>query len=272
MSDRITSSIIASDAWVEHPQGRIFARSWTPASAAHQILPETPIVLFHDSLGCVDLWRDFPGAVSAASGRRVIAYDRLGFGRSDPRRDQPAIDFIADEAHSYFPVIREQLGFKRFAAFGHSVGGGMAINCAARFADDCAALITVAAQVFPEDRTLQAIAVAKEQFKDEQQVERLKKYHGEKARWVLAAWTDTWLHPEFASWSLAAVMPRVTCPVLAIHGIHDEYGSTRHPEMIGQLCAGPSQVEIIPDTYHVPHRERPEMIVNLVSDFIGPVR
>lgn len=269
MPDRKTSSTISNDVWVEHPHGRIFARIWTPASAMDQPLPEAPIVFFHDSLGCVDLWRDFPGEVSAATGRRVIAYDRLGFGRSDPRGDQLAIDFIADEPKTYFPVIREQLSFQRFTAFGHSVGGGMAINCAAQFAADCEGLITVAAQVFPEDRTLDAISIAKEQFKDDKQVERLKKYHGEKARWVLDAWTDTWLHPEFASWSLAAVMPRVTCPVLAIHGIHDEYGSTRHPEMIGQLCRGPSRVEIIADTYHVPHRERPEMIVNMVSDFIG---
>ncbi|WP_448188137.1 alpha/beta fold hydrolase [Azospirillum sp. sgz301742] len=227
-------------------------------------------MLFHDSLGCVDLWRNFPADLSAITGRRVIAYDRLGFGMSDPRHDTLApVGFIADEAKTYLPVIREQLGFQRFVAFGHSVGGGMAVHCAAAFATDCEALITESAQVFPEDRTLQAIAVAKEQFKDERQVDRLKRYHGEKAKWVLDAWTDSWLHPEFALWSLAGVLPLATCPVLAIHGIHDEYGTTRHPEMIGQLSGGPSRVEIMADTYHVPHRERPETVLALVSGFIA---
>ena len=203
------------------------------------------------------------------TGRRVIAYDRLGFGRSDPRDDTLAPSaFIADEAKTYFPVVRKQLGFRRFIAFGHSVGGGMAVNCAAEFATDCKALITESAQAFPEDRTLRSISEAKEQFKDDRQVERLKKYHGNKTKWVLNAWTDSWLDPEFAFWSLSDVPPRVTCPVLVIHGIHDEYGTTRHPEMIGQLCGGPSRVEIIADTYHVPHRERPEIILNLVSEFI----
>lgn len=261
------TSSISDDVWIDHPQGRIFARIWTPSMDKRR----SPIVLFHDSVGCVELWRGFPAALSTGTQRRVIAYDRLGFGHSAARRDKLPIDFIADEARTYFPIIREQLSIRKFVAFGHSVGGGMAVNCAAKFAADCEALITESAQVFPEDRTLQSISNAREQFKDEKELERLRKYHGEKAKWVLDAWTESWLHPEFASWSLAGVLPLVTCPVLAIHGIHDEYGSTRHPEMIGQLCRGPSRVEILPDTYHVPHRERPELIVSLASEFLATI-
>lgn len=260
------------DVWIEHPQGRIFARVWTPSGGADPSAAPSPIVLLHDSLGCVALWRDFPAELCAATGHRVIAYDRLGFGKSDPRTGMPALDFIADEAKGYFPFVREQLGLQRFVVFGHSVGGGMAVNCAAEFAEACDALITESAQAFPEDRTLHSIALAKEQFKDDSQVERLKRYHGDKARWVIDAWTGSWLHPEFAAWTLAEVLPRTSCPVLAIHGIHDEYGTTRHPEMIGQLCGGPSRVEILPDTYHVPHRERPETVVRLVAEFLTPAR
>lgn len=270
MSDLTPPNPFHHDTWVEHDHGRLFARTWTPAGDA--AAAEAPIVLFHDSLGCVDLWRDFPAQLSAATGRKVIAYDRLGFGQSDARAGQPALDFIADEAKTYFPAVREQLGIGRFLALGHSVGGGMAIHCAVEFAADCEALITESAQVFVEDLTARSIAEAKEQFKDEAQVGRLKKYHGDKARWVLDAWTDSWLHPDFAAWSLAPVLPRVTCPVLAIHGIHDEYGTTRHPRMIGELSAGPSRVEIIPDAYHVPHRERPAEIAGLVAEFITSAR
>lgn len=269
MSDQKASSVISNEVWLQHPHGRIFARIWSPASDRNKILTDIPIVLFHDSLGCVDLWRSFPAELSAATGHRVIAYDRLGFGRSDPRYDRLTMDFIAVEAKNFFPVIREQLHFTRFIAFGHSVGGGMAANCAAEFASDCEVLITESAQAFPEDRTLQGILVAKEQFKEHKQFQRLKKYHGEKAEWVLDAWTETWLHPAFASWSLESVMPRVLCPLLAIHGDLDEYGSTRHPKMLSQFCGGPSQVEIMPDIHHMPHRERSEMVIRLVSDFIS---
>lgn len=180
MPDLIVPNLISNETWVEHPHGQIFARIWTPPSDTNHPAPDASIVLFHDSLGCVDLWRN---------------------------------------------------------SFDHSVGGGMAVNCAAQLATDCEALITIAAQAFTEDRTREGILIAKEQFKDDKQVERLKKYHGEKARWVLDAWIETWLHPE----------------------------------MIGQLCGSPSRVEIIAGAHHVPHREQPDMIVNLVSDFIGSV-
>ena len=263
--------MLPRDLWVDHPQGRIFAREWSPPGVgAHR--PPSPIVLFHDSLGCVELWRDFPAALSVASGRRVIAYDRLGFGRSDAREVLPELDFIAEEARVYFPAVREQLGLERFVVFGHSVGGGMAVNCAAAFAGACDALITESAQVFPEDLTLSSIAEAKGQFVDESQLQRLARYHGDKARWVLDAWTESWLHPGFAAWSLKSVLPQVRCPVLAIHGMHDEYGTRVHPEMIGELSAGPAQVAILPDTFHVPHRERPEAVIELVCGFLDPVR
>jgi pimeloyl-ACP methyl ester carboxylesterase len=258
------------DVWIAHPQGRIFARIWrTPGPAG--IRPDkAPMVLFHDSLGCVELWRDFPAKLGAATGRTVIAYDRLGFGRSDPRQDRLAPDFVADEANTFFPLIREELGLRSFVAFGHSVGGGMAVHCAARYALDCTALVTESAQAFVGEETRQGIQVAKEAFQHAEQFERLRKYHGEKARWVLDAWTGTWLSPAFAGWSLADVLPKVRSPVLAIHGVRDEYGSARHPAAIGELCGGPSRIAMLPDTGHVPHRECPEEVVALVAGFTDP--
>ena len=264
MSDPGSPDIHTRDLWVERPQGRIFVREWTPPGAQGA----SPIVLFHDSLGSVELWRDFPAALCAATGRRVIAYDRPGFGRSDARSGRPALSFVADEAGQVFPLLREQLGFTRFIAFGHSVGGGMAVHCAAAFADDCEALITESAQAFLEERTVRGIEAAKEAFKDEEQVRRLGRYHGDKARWVLEAWTESWLHPDFADWSLAEVLPRVRCPLLAIHGAEDEYGSVRHPQMIAELCSGPARLEIMEDTFHVPHREQPARVLEMVAGFL----
>lgn len=269
MASLETPNIISNDMRIDHPRGRLFVRTWNAGDDSGGSGEKAPVVLFHDSLGCVDLWRDFPARLSAATGRRIIAYDRLGFGHSDPRADRPALDFVADEAHTFFPVLRERLGLGKFVALGHSVGGGMAIHCATRFSADCDALITESAQVFAEDRTLQGIRAAKQQFMDDAQLERLRKYHGDKAKWVLDAWTETWLDPAFASWSLAEVLPRVACPVLAIHGEFDEYGSTRHPELIGRLSGGPSQVEIMKDTNHVPHRERPDSTISLISGFLS---
>lgn len=250
------------DHWVVHPRGRLFARSWSPAGEA----AGAPIVLLHDSLGCVELWRVFPALLCEATGRRVVAYDRLGFGRSDARDGVMPLDFIADEAHSFFPVVLDALAIKRFVVFGHSVGGGMAVNCAAALGERCEALITESAQAFVEDRTVQGLLAAREQFKEAGQMERLARYHGDKAAWVLEAWLGTWLSPEFAAWSLEGVLPGVTCPALVMHGADDEYGSARHPQLIGRLAQGPTRVELLAGVGHVPHREQPARVIAATRD------
>ena len=110
-----------------------------------------PIVLFHDSLGCVALWRDFPAALAEATGRKVIAYDRFGFGQSAPHPGGWSIHFIEDEARRYFPLLRQALDIGRFVAFGYSVGGVMA-GAAAQRQSGVAAMR--ARQVFAEPTAL----------------------------------------------------------------------------------------------------------------------
>jgi pimeloyl-ACP methyl ester carboxylesterase len=260
----MTSPAPPEDRWVTTPAGRLFTRTWHPAPAT-----DAPaIVLLHDSLGCVELWRDFPAQLAHATGRPVVAYDRLGFGRSDARTGRPSLDFVAEEAAHHFGPLLDQLGLARFVACGHSVGGGMAIECAARFASRCEALVTIAAQVFPEDRTLDGIRAARAQFREPAQVERLSRYHGDKAGWVLDAWIGCWLDPGFAAWTLTGVLPQVRCPVLAIHGEHDEYGSTVHPRLIAAHGGGPVDTSIMADTRHGPHRERPEAVLARMAAFL----
>jgi pimeloyl-ACP methyl ester carboxylesterase len=256
--------ITSRDIWIQAPRGRLFVRIWSPDGPSS----DAPIILFHDSLGSVESWRTFPVNLCAVTGRQVIAYDRLGFGQSDPNPGKLPLDFVAKEAETGFAAIRQQLDIDRFVLFGHSVGGGMAVNCAAKFTDACVALITESAQAFVEDRTVQGIEEARELFKEPNQVSRLKKYHGDKTEWVLDAWINSWLSPAFSSWSLRPVLPQVKCPVMAIHGIDDEYGSLAHPELIRQLVGGTARVEVMADTRHVPHREKEAVVVGMLAGFL----
>ena len=260
-------NIIASEHWIVHPDGRLFARQWTPADADADAA-EAPLVLLHDSLGCVDLWRDLPSALCAATSRRVVAYDRLGFGRSDARVGTLSPHFVAEEAALFLPVVLDQLGIARFAVLGHSVGGGMAVHAAARWPGDCERLVTLAAQAFVEERTREGIRAARQLFTNPDQFARLARYHGDKTRWVLDAWIDTWLSPAFADWSLNAVLPHVTCPLLVMHGELDDYGSRLHPELIGRLAGGPATVQLLAGRGHTPHREQPDDVVRRVADFL----
>jgi pimeloyl-ACP methyl ester carboxylesterase len=251
------------DALVEVPGGRIFVRRWTPGHGKR-----VPIILLHDSLGSVDQWRDFPDALAAAAGSPVLAYDRLGFGRSTARVDRPSVDFISEEAAIFFPPMQRALGITRFSLFGHSVGGAMALVIAASQPAACEAVVTEAAQVFVEPRTLAGIRDAKAQFARPEQFQKIVRWHGERARWVLDAWTEVWLSHEFSRWSLDAVLGKVTCPVLAIHGDRDEYGSPEFPRRIASTVAGRSELAILTDCGHVPHREKKDEVLRLACGFL----
>lgn len=259
--------------WVQTPEGRVFVRTYLPPERSGLAL--APIVLFHDSLGCVALWRDFPAALARATGRPVLAYDRLGFGRSDARPDPLmalplAKSFVEEEALQTFPILKAALGLDRFIAFGHSVGGGMAAFCAKHQPAHCLGLITESAQAFVEERTLAGVLEAKAGFSDPTQLERLGRYHPDgKARWVLDAWTETWLSPSFADWTLREAMQALPCPHLALHGSEDEFGSTRHPELLQQWSGGKTQVQLIEGCKHVPHREREAEVMTRVQTFLA---
>src|SRR5690606_19162361 len=107
-------SIGTTHSWVTTPRGRLYVKCWQPRAPR-----AAPVLLFHDSLGCVELWRDFPARLSAATGRKVIAYDRLGFARSSARTDALDTGFIADEALRVFPALCEQLALAQVVVFGH---------------------------------------------------------------------------------------------------------------------------------------------------------
>lgn len=257
------AAIRDEDHLIQVEGGRLFVKEWRPETAGGDALP--PILLFHDSLGCVDLWRSFPARLAAAAARRVIAYDRLGFGRSDSHPGKLALDFVAAEARTVVPVLLDGLAVGDFVACGHSVGGGMAVETAAYFQSRCRALVTIAAQAFVEDRTLAGIRVAERGFQDPDQLARLAKYQGDKARWAVDAWTGSWLSSEFAGWTLDAALAEVRCPVLALHGDRDEYGSAEHP---ARIAAGRGTVHMLPETGHVPHRECEDTVVEAVSTFL----
>ena len=248
------------------PGGDLFARAWLPPGAA----AGPAFLLFHDSLGSVELWRDFPAALAAATGRRVVAYDRLGFGRSDAHPGRLAPTFVQDEADEAVPRVCDALGLDAIVPLGHSVGGGMAVAAAARWPGRCPAVVTIAAQSFVEPRTLDGIRAARERFADPEALGRVARRHGSKARWVLDTWIGTWLSPAFAGWSLDAELRALAAPVLAVHGDDDEYGSPAHPRRIAAHAGAGARVVLLEGVGHVPHREQPARVLDEVAAFVAP--
>jgi len=243
--------------------GSVYVKKWTPEI----VLTQSPLILLHDSLGSVDLWRDFPSILAENLARCVVAYDRLGFGQSDARNELPSAEFIEEEAVNYFPAIKKCLSIQHYSLFGHSVGGAMAINIASRD-PDCEAVITVSAQAFVEELTIKGIEDAKQLFEHPEQIARLVKWHGSKATWVLHAWINVWLSAEFASWSLQPSIGGVRCPTLVIHGENDEYGSSAFPHFISENTAGEASMLLFKNCGHMPHKEKPQEVIGAVKTFL----
>ncbi len=247
---------------IKTSHGNIYAKKWIPEKINNQ----GPVVLIHDSLGCVNLWRDFPELLATKLSRCVIAYDRLGFGKSDVCNGSLGFDFIEYEANIFLSCVKPQLSISDYILWGHSVGGAMAINIAA-VDIDCEAVITEAAQAFVEEITILGIKSAKREFLKKGQIEKLEKWHGNKADWVLRAWTDTWLSPEFSQWSLAPCLNKVNCPVLVLHGDKDEFGSKAFPEFIADNVKGKSTMVMLDGCGHVPHKEKISEVLQSVLLF-----
>ena len=255
-------SIQVVESMVETSSGGLYIKEWIPA----ELTTNVPIIILHESLGCVGLWKEFPEMLANKLSRRIIAYDRLGFGQSDVRVGSPSFDFIKEEASIFFPEIKSHLSLGKFILLGHSVGGCMSLNIAANDSD-CIAVISISAQAFVEDITIKGIQTTKAVFEKPEQIARLEKWHGHKAKWVLRTWLDTWLSAEFSAWNLNYCLPDVTCPVLVIHGDKDEYGSNLFPDYIVDNVAGLSTKLIIENCGHFPHKEKTTEVFEAILNF-----
>lgn len=259
------SSVTIQDSFVKTARGQLFTRRWMPDAHGAS---RPAIIMLHDSLGCIALWRDFPERLAVATNRTIIAYDRLGFGQSDPYPGPIGLDLVEQEGRQDLTTVLNTLDVQQFILFGHSVGGGMSIAAAAHHADTCRAAIAESAQTFAEPHTLAGVREARIAFAQPEQLDRLKKYHGDKAAWVLEAWIETWLSPHFADWNLDASLTDLRCPLLSLHGDNDEYGTLAHPQRIRDLAGSWSTCITMEGCGHVPHRDRPETVVQVIHDWL----
>ncbi len=255
------------DRMLQGPKGRIFVRYWAPEPSLY--CPKAPIILLHESLGCAAHWREFPALLCRQTGREIIAYDRLGFGQSDPFPGAMPHSFIQDEVHESFALVRDSLEINEFLLFGHSVGGTMAVAIAAALPGACRGIMTMAALSMVEPMTINGVSRAKAFFSQPEQLIRLQQYHGQKAEWVLGAWIETWLSEEFQEWNLDDHLVQVRCPALIIHGEQDEYASKDHAERIIRLLHHRSSMMVMPNTGHFPHRTHENEVIAAIKTFLS---
>lgn len=227
------------------------------------------IVFLHDSLGSVELWRDFPVKLSEATKCNVLAYDRLGYGKSNPMstHERP-VNYMELEADLLNDLLAE-LNINNAILFGHSDGGTIALITAAKYPKRVEAVICEAGHIFVEDVTLKGVYDAWEAYKTTNLPERLKKYHGDKVEMLFKAWTETWTRDDYKNWNIEYLLKDITCPLLFIQGEADEYGTLDQVEKTVSQVSGSAEKYIITQIGHTPHKEVPELVLEKVTGFIS---
>ena len=86
-----------------------------------------PLVMLHEGLGCVALWRDLPDRLAAATGRKVIAYSRHGYGQSSPFTAPLTPRYMHDQALGVLPKLLQHLDLSQTILLGHSDGASIAL-------------------------------------------------------------------------------------------------------------------------------------------------
>lgn len=236
--------------------------------------PRQPYLVFlHEGLGCSDMWKEFPYQLCQLTTCPGLLYDRLGYGKSSPLGKEPrTINYVHDYALIELPeVLTRVIPDKPFMLIGHSDGGSIALIYGAHNPPHLKGIITEAAHIFVEPKTIAAIRRADQEF-EAGNFQALYKYHGDKTEQIFKAWSETWLSEPFLSWNIENLLPSIVHPLLVLQGTDDEYATERQLEIIGAKSSGASTSCLIEQCGHTPHKSRPDEVLQLMVQFIREIR
>jgi pimeloyl-ACP methyl ester carboxylesterase len=229
------------------------------------------LVFLHEGLGSIRQWRDFPARVAAATGCRALVYDRYGYGQSDVLGEaRRTVRFMHDEALLSLPQLLRELSVENPLLIGHSDGASIAlIHAGAGY--PVRGIVAMAPHVFIEPICLSSIRKASATFESTDLPARLGRYHRD-VRKTFYGWADVWLDPQFEGWDIRDdFLPRIACPVLAIQGHEDEYGTMQQLDEIARRVKGPCELLKLADCGHAPFRDQPEAVLQEIVRFTGRI-
>lgn len=226
------------------------------------------MVFLHEGLGSVSMWRDFPDRLCERLGLRGLIYSRPAYGSSTPRapdeRWQP--DFLERQATEVLPALLSALGIARPWLFGHSDGGSIALLYAARHPQALRGAIVVAPHIVVEDISIASIAAARDAYLHSDLRERLARHHADVDS-AFFGWNDVWLSAAFRDWDITAALEAIRCPLLAVQGEDDEYGTMRQVTGIRDRVPA-TELLALANCGHSPHRDQPDALIAAVDDFV----
>ena len=228
--------------------------------------PHPTVVFLHEGLGSVAMWKGFPERFCADNGLRGLVFSRAGYGQSTPKPadEQWAPDFMHAQAHEVLPALFEHLQITKPWLFGHSDGGSIALLHAAR--SDVAGIVVVAPHIRVEDVSIASIEQARKAYDTTDLRTRLGRYHADPDS-AFRGWNDAWLSPSFRHWNIEEELVTIRCPVLAVQGEDDEYGTLAQIRGIAAKLPK-ARLLVIAKCGHSPHRDQPALLAQEAARFI----
>jgi pimeloyl-ACP methyl ester carboxylesterase len=235
--------------------------------AAAQARPAAPSIVFlHEGLGSVSMWRDFPQRVADATGCEAVVYSRRGHGRSDPRTAPLSVSYLHDEALIVLPALLERLRIERPILLGHSDGASISLIYAGSVPNAASAVIAMAPHVMVEELSVASIAQARVAYETTDLRRRLSRHHAD-ADAAFWSWNRIWLDSAFREWNIESRLPSIACPILAIQGEDDEYGTMEQIERIARQARDVAVVKLA-DCRHSPHKDQPDATLAAIKAFV----
>lgn len=258
-----------SDSFIDLGDRTIRTRTLEPARGDG--LDRTTLVFLHEGLGCIEMWREFPQRLCDATFCNGLVYDRTGYGKSSRWPDDPGLRYMEIEADEVLPRLLAAAGIEDCVLVGHSDGGTIALNYAARDPEILRAVVTIAAHALNEPVCIEAIQRAREAFATTDLRQRLQKYHGDNVDSAFHLWSDAWVAPGFEPMDASGRLPGVLVPVQAIQGEDDEYGSELQLGIIAGKVGGYCETRLLPGCGHSPHLQQPNQVVTEIARFVAPL-
>jgi pimeloyl-ACP methyl ester carboxylesterase len=259
--------------WIDGAVGEVVADGKRLEAVAYGPSPERAptIVMLHEGLGCVALWRDFPAALAAATGWGAFAYSRAGYGRSDPVDLPRPLDYMTREARFSLPAVLGAIGFQRGILLGHSDGASIAaIYAGERLGDRINGLVLIAPHVFTEAPGLASIAAARRAYAAGTLRARLAKYHAHVDN-AFYGWNGAWLDPAFKAWNIEDAVGRWRVPALVIQGSDDPYGTLAQVRAIEARSPARVASLILENCRHSPQTEGPQATIEAIAGFCAEI-
>lgn len=228
------------------------------------------IVLLHEGLGCCAMWKDFPMWLAVACKLPVLSYSRAGYGRSDSLGLPWPVSYMHNEARTTLPALLKAAAIDDVILVGHSDGASIAtIYAGGPFGANVRGLVLMAPHFFVEDVSIASIQTARQIYEAGDLKAGLERYHGINTNEAFHGWNGAWLDPQFRHWNITTSLASVSAPVLGLQGADDEYGTAAQLDALNEHCKGHVETAMLKNCGHAPHRDQPEMSLELIGKFVA---